>query len=230
MVASLAQDLTPERLLEEVEHVILVGIEHTADHLEREPAGHRGTDRQHPVAVVAEPRQPPPDHLAHALGELFGDTGSDPVAFDARERAALGEVPQDLRDEERVSFGLAVHRFREDCRRLLVADRLDERLHLVAIEPAQEDALVQMLSPQNRNRVGQWVRAVELDVSIRAHDQDALAAKVAREVLQQQQRRLVGPVQVVEHQHDRARSRRVREERRHALEHPQPLGVAFERG
>ena len=49
-------------------------------------------------------------------------------------------------------------------------------------------------------------------------------------MLEQQQRRLVGPVQVVEHEHERADARGSRaEERGHALEQPEPLGVAVER-
>ena len=205
LVPAFPQDLPIERLVEEIEHGIFVGAEHPAHDLEREPARHRGADREHLVALVAEAREAAPDHFAHALGQLFGDAfrAARPVPVDAFERTALREVAQDLGDEERVALGLAVHRLREDRRRLLLADGFDERLHLVAVEPAQQHALVEVLSPQRGDHVGERMGAVELDVAIRAHDQDALATQVARQVLQQQERRLVGPVEVVEHEHDR---------------------------
>lgn len=135
-----------------------------------------------------------------------------------RERAALGEVAQDLADEERIALGLAVDRLGEGPRGLLLADRVDERLHLVAVETTQEGPLVEVLAAERGDRIGERVRSVELDVAVRAHDQDALAAQVAGEVLEEQQRRLVGPVQVVEDQDQRAGRRRVGEEGRHAFE------------
>jgi type II secretory pathway component PulF len=56
-----------------------------------------------------------------------------------------------------------------------------------------------------------------------------VAAHAARQILQQEQAGLVGPVQVVEHDHQRLRAGGAAQEARHALEEPQPFGVALER-
>ena len=57
------------------------------------------------------------------------------------------------------------------------------------------------LAAQHGQRVGERVATIEVDVAIRPEDQETVAVEVAGEVLQEQQRRLVGPVQVVEHEH-----------------------------
>ena len=70
--------------------------------------------------------------------------------------------------------------------------------------------------------------AVQFHVPVGADDQDAVAPDVAGQVLQQQQRRLVRPVQVVQHQDDRSAAGRRPQEGDHGLEQPEALGVAVE--
>ena len=63
--------------------------------------------------------------------------------------------------------------------------------------------------------------APDLDVAIGQHDQQVRRRDLRRDMLQQQQRRLVRPVEVVE-RHDRRLPRRgIRQERGHGLEQPE---------
>ena len=112
--------------------------------------------------------------------------------------------------------------------RLLPADRLDERLHLGDGKAAQEDAFVEPFSAQRRDRLGEWMRALELDVAVGPDDQETRAADPAGEVHEQQQRRLVGPVHVVEDDHERSDAGRRDEERAHTLEEAVTFRVAVE--
>ena len=53
------------------------------------------------------------------------------------------------------------------------------------------------------------MRAIELDLAVRAEEQDAVAAQMAQQIMQQRKRALIGPVQIVdEHQQPALRRQR----------------------
>ena len=65
--------------------------------------------------------------------------------------------------------------------------------------------------------------AIELDLTIRSEQQDAVAAQMAQQIMQKRKRALIGPVQVVdEHQQPALRGERA-QQARGAVEHPQAL-------
>jgi hypothetical protein len=111
-------------------------------------------------------------------------------------------VLQDRLDEEGVALGLAVDRHRDlgGARAELLAPgpRLEELEHLLRREPAQHDALEARVTAQACERLCQRVPPVEVDVPVRAEDQEAAPREPPREVLEHQQRRAVRPVEIVE--------------------------------
>ena len=83
------------------------------------------------------------------------------------------------------------------------------RAHLPEREPAQQHALGGALARELGESLRQRMAAAQLDVAIGADQQQASRAQLAREELEQEQRGLVGPVQVVEDDDQRpARARR----------------------
>ena len=105
--------------------MVLFGAEHAAHDIQCEATGHGRADGQHAVAVVAELRQSPADHLAYTFGKMLGNRfgGADPAAVDALQRSTFGEMAQDLGYEERIALRLAEDCLREQRRALLLADR-----------------------------------------------------------------------------------------------------------
>jgi hypothetical protein len=111
---------------------------------------------------------------------------------------------------------------------LVVRERREKREHVFLGKTAQQDALIHRLAPQGGEHLGEGMGPVEVDVAVGADHEQAQVADVARQVAQQQQRWLVGPVQVVEQEYQRLRAGRVAQEPGHALEQAHALGVALE--
>src|SRR5438128_12250780 len=88
---------------------------HSGDRLEDanvEFAADHRCGAENTPAAVAQTGEPPTDDLADALREpdlVRRDSARPPFAFPPDD-PFLGEVPQRLFDEERISFGLAVDR------------------------------------------------------------------------------------------------------------------------
>ena len=64
-----------------------------------------------------------------------------------------------------------------------------------------------------------------LFIAVRREHDEPPEISVARQVTDQEQGRLVGPVQIVEHEQDRRTHPQLRQERRDRLEQPEPLGI-----
>ncbi len=84
--------------------------------------------------------------------------------------------------------------------------------------PRRSTRSVAPLARQLAEGLGQRMTAPQLDVAIGAEQQQARGAQLAREELQQQEGRFVGPVQIVEDHHQRASLRGVAQQHREALE------------
>ena len=155
---------------------------------------------------------------------------ADPVVALAADHADVGEVHGGLFDEERIALGLFVEGEGERARHLVAAaggqarPRREQRLHAVGVESAQQDALVQPLAPQLAQHFGERMAPVEVDVAVGADDEQAAAGQPPGEVLQQQQARLVGPVDVVEDEQQRGGLRGVDQKRGDRLEQPVAFG------
>ena len=142
---------------------------------------------------------------------------------------ALAQVPDDLLDEERVAVGLAVQG--ADERRLGGGDaeRRDELGDLRLGQALELEALEHALAAHVGDQLEQRVAGLELGVAVGAEQEDAARLRRADEVPQQLQRRAVGPVEVVEHEHERRLRARLAEQRGDRVEEAGPAGVGVAR-
>ena len=174
-------------------------------------ADHR-RDVEYLVRRFAQLRQAARDHLLDALGN-----------GDLAQRALLerGQAAQRLLDEERVPVGL-LGQPAQEARGHVVAG--DERARLFLGQPRQDDVLERPLPAQAAEQL-------TFERPRGADDQQSHRRAVLEQVAEQQQRRRVGPVQIVEQQHDRALARGEREHPVDALEQPEAacLGLVAER-
>jgi len=215
-----------------VEKCPLVLLADRREHLEREAPGHRRADGEHGVAALGETREPVADHLTHTLRNApLDDTWiPHPLPVLSVQDADLDQVLDHLLDEEGISLGLLLDQIYEARGGLLARACLDEIGDTLAGQAAQQYAFVEALVAQRGDGLPQRVGALEFDIPVGPDQQHAVAANASGEVEQQQQRRLVGPVEVVEDRDQRGRPRRTTQERRHALEQAQAFGLALQSG
>jgi hypothetical protein len=115
----------------------------------------------------------------------------------------LDEVTHDLLDEERIALRLAVNRFCQRTRHLAARDRLQHPLHLGRAQAAQLHAAKAGLPAQVGQRRRQRMGAVHLDVAVGPDHQQPRSLQVPGQMREQVEAALVGPVQVLQHQHQR---------------------------
>lgn len=148
------------------------------------------------------------DHLAHA--------GRDAHLLDAAHRnypatvvplqpAALLQMAQHFTDEEGIAFGFPMQRLRQRAAGRVerrVGLRFDQGTHFGLCQPVQSDAFTGWLASQCCQRYSQGVGAVQVGVAVGADEEQAGIRDCAGHVLQQEQRGLVGAVEIVEHHED----------------------------
>ena len=120
-----------------------------------------------------------------------------------RERAFLCHQVDDLAQEEGLPSVSSKMRSSTSLRGSTLARALMYAADLVARQAAQHDAVEAGLAVERRQRLRQRALARDVGVAVGADDQHAHARELAGDVLQQMQRRLVGPVQVVERDDER---------------------------
>ena len=215
-------------LLERVEQALAGQLGKGVEHLDRERPADRGGHRHDAARGRRQSGKAPLDRLPHAVRDAeLGERGQTPP-FGPLDRVRVDEVAQDLLDEERVALGFAVKRVREMRRRRAPEPAGDHRRDVAPVQAPQPQPLDGSLAVQVREHRDQ--RLAQLGLAIGADDQHALGLDRAHDVRQEQCGRLVRPVQVLEHQHDRPRSRRVREQRAGGLEQAEPLVLRSRRG
>ena len=79
-----------------------------------------------------------------------------------------------------------------------------------------------MLAIERDEHVGERCERRRRLVAVRREEEDPPEIRVAGQVANQQQRRLVGPVQIVEHEQDRRRGTQLGQEQRDRFEHAEP--------
>ena len=142
--------------------------------------------------LVAEPLQPALQHVADAPGHLRGEE-------------VVAMMAQHLGDEERVAGGAALQRPRGVHRRAVellagrVARELGDRLGL---QPGEVDARDVGLTMQVGQQLDQRMLVVELGRAEGRDDRQPQPQVGGDEVAQEQQRRRVGPLDVVQEQDD----------------------------
>jgi hypothetical protein len=185
----------------------------------REALAEHGGVAQDGVRGVAEALEAPPQHLAHRFGQA--DLGE-------RAGAGLGEVAGDLDHEEGVPGRLGVHGARQPLGGVRAGARRHQRRGRLGAEAAQAHPLGQPLAPRVGQQGGERVLAAEIARAVGADEPGGRALRDAHQVGEQQERRAVGPVEVVEHNQHRPRRRHAGQQLAHGLEQPEAiaLGVA----
>jgi hypothetical protein len=100
--------------------------------------------------------------------------GGDPPAVLLDDRAGLGQVTEDLADEERVAVGLRPHGMSDRdavVEHLVPGDRLEQCHDLGVAEAVQGDDVHAPFTMQAGERVGHGVLGVEVGVPVGADDQ-----------------------------------------------------------
>jgi hypothetical protein len=187
--------------------------------------------REHEVRILGQTRQAPSDDVTHSFGDPdIGDGGcvADPLTVAEIDRSGLGQVAHHLVDEERIPLSLAMHGLGEcesTAEQGVPGPRLEELDHLVLRQALKDDAFDAGLPDEIHERRRKWLVDVEVDVAIGADDQQWHSREPPHDVEEQLHRRLVRPLQVIDDEEDRRPLGGRREQRRHALEEPVPVGL-----
>jgi hypothetical protein len=153
---------------------------------------------QHALARIREPLELPAQHVAHAPRDR--QALRQVSHLELAVRGQLGE----LRDEQCVTGRGREDRFDDLGRGRLVGCVLEQHAHRVATQALQVDPLGERLARAGREHTGE--RALRPRRIPKRRDQvDARVLQRRDQVVEQQQARLVGPVQVVDHQEQRLR-------------------------
>ena len=177
----------------------------------------RRTRARHAVALGRQSRQPAPDDFLDAFGQSqLADVGARALAH-LRENAGLGQVPERLSDKEGVAVG-TLGDVRRQLARGIADERSDEPIHMLLVEPLQCQARDGLFPPQVGQHVAQRMRTSQLALTIRTDDADGRVIGGADNVPQHEQRGLVRPVQIVEHEQDGMPCRRRGKQRGHRFE------------
>ncbi len=234
--ADRAADLLEHRrlggLVEGVEQDITGRAARSLDHREVELGADDRRPTQGVVGDVRQARQASADHLADAFGDADLGEGevAGPVVVALHEEAGLHQVAQHLAHEERVALGLGVHRSGQLHRgglERMAGGRLHERGDAAAVEADQVQPADPGLPAEIAEGLGQRVGPVEVGVPVGGQDEHPQRGDRPQEVAEQEQRRLVGPVEVVEHQDHRVGLRRGRQQVGDGLEHAVALGIGL---
>lgn len=176
--------------------------------------------RHQQLAVgVVELLDLPLDHAADRFRQVPRTAlrrGREPPASLLLEDAAgIPEIPKEVGHEERITLGLLVDVGGERGRERVVREfEREVALDVRPLEKAQRQVFEQAARPKVALDIEKWVlHQRHFRRPVRREHEHAHIGEAAREIVQQIDRRDVGPVQVVEEQNDRLRPRQVLEER-----------------
>ena len=125
-----------------------------------------------------------------------------------------------LANEERVAGGSLAERADGGGIRPRPRQRLDDRGDGRLVEPVQGHPHDRPVAPDLGERRRERVARAELGVARAAEQEQRDALRPGRQAAQQQQRRPIGPVQVVQDQHERPHRRELLEQLGDGVEHP----------
>jgi hypothetical protein len=167
---------------------------------------HRG-GRQGAPPVLPQTFQAPAQDDPQALGdaELVDDHLGQEPPVGVQQPPLLGQVFEDLLDEEGVPVGFGVNGAHERRRRVLAAQRQQHPGHALLGQATEADPAGLVPADQVVERPGQWTSGGDLGVPAGAQGHHRCLRDPLGEVLEEQQGRLVGPVEVVDHEEQGAR-------------------------
>ena len=181
-----------------------VGVGHLAQHVELELGARRGRQLQQVGGGRPQARQPARDHLAHALRrrELLERAGEPDAAAPDLDASAVDQAAPQLADEERVAAGHVGDRRCQLGHGLVAGYAAHQLGDVVAGQAAEAQPHDVVGAAQVREHLRQRVGHVGLGVAEGRDQQQPGAPARAGQVPQQAQRGGVGPVRVLEHEHD----------------------------
>ncbi len=223
-----------QREVDRPEQGRLVDSRPTAEHREVELGPHHGGQLEHAGRRLVEPGQALAHHLAHSVGaaELLRGAGQPGAAVGDLERAGLDERAPELDHQERVALGEVMDGGCEDREvgaEIAARRPLDQLADLGAREAGQPERHDALGAAQVDQRGRELRRHVRLEVAKRGHEQHARVGGGAGEVAQEEQRRGVRPVRVLEHDEQRPPVRGVHQQLGHGGVEAVTLGVLIGR-
>lgn len=132
------------------------------------------------------------------------------------------------RRNEGVALGLPAHGVDERFGHLVGGQGLEELSDLIPLESAQHDPLVLHLAAQGGQRLGKGMSTVELHVPIGPDEEEPPPCRESRHVAKQADGSGVRPVEVVEHEQQRAALGGRQQELGRGVVEPCPLLVRLE--
>ena len=185
-----------QRRLDDLEDLVVGGLLDAREHVQTEGVGRQRGDREELLRTVGELGQPAPDHLAHARRHLG--------RVRRLQQALAAQQPHQLPEEEGVAGGAAMEAGDEATGRGGAGRAGDETADVAFGQAPQRDPLDDGLPGEPGQRLGERMTGADLDVPVGAEDEHAGVAHHAGREGEQAQRRDIGPMQVVEHDHQRA--------------------------
>ena len=193
---------------------------------QRELAPEHRRQAEYPAAWLWQARRPPPDDRA----DPFRDGQRQPRRVDGPLQAALGgQQPGHLPHEQRVALGAAVHGRHHALPRHDPGDLLDEAGDAGLIQAGKPNVPGRRFAGKLRQRDGQRVAAVQLNVAVGAQHQHPGVAELAGSEPQQQDRGRVSGMQIIQHEHQRLPGPGIAQERGHRVEQAEPGALRFHR-
>ena len=208
-VRNFADEGGTARGVEDVEQLLLVEVGHGVEQVEgKVPSNHRCHGKD-PSCLRTEPADAGGDDFSHTVGQHHlghlrcGRPSATLVLVDG---ASLHETPQHLTDEEWVALGLEAERMGEIRRGILEplpGCSLHECEHTGVIEALQFDPADIWFALQGTEEIAEWVGRRELGVGERPEHEQPSRLDGGDDMTQESEALTVGPLQVVEHEHDR---------------------------
>ncbi len=164
--------------------------------------------------------------MPRVVGQVLG-AREQHVVQRRRQRIRVGAAEhraRDLLDQERVAVGALEHELHQVGLGRRADDALELRGDLVLREPLELQPAHAARPVPAADQAAQRVRAVQLVGAVREHEQDLRVVQAAHEQRDQLERRAVGPVQVLEHDHERPVAPGARDGAEHELEQLRGLG------
>ena len=191
-----SDDTSAHGLVEDAEELIATAAAHSFEHLEVKFTTEHGGKREHVEARRGEVTKPATDHFADSLrdGELLDRAGL--------EAALLDEQAHHFADEERIALGLGLNRIDERLGRSTAGRGLDVLRDGRLGQTLQGDAVGHRLASQLGQRARERVAQRWVHVAVGGNHEEPAVGELPCEKPEQQERRLVGRVHVVQNQHE----------------------------
>ena len=197
-------------LIERVDQFDLRKLPQRLEQLEAELATEQSNGGEEPTRALVKRRQAGLDRQPDTLGNIDVARLEGLPTGPRNQETFVCELEHDLAEEERVSLRRLIEHLDDVGRRSASRDPPEQCLDVRRCEVVEHDRSHELASLQSRKRVAQD-RGNSFVARIGRGEEDRQIGKTHREGLQEQERVLVGPVDVVDHDDDRPHVRQGRE-------------------